>query len=312
MMASTFCELSDTGLVQVAGADAEAFLHAQLTSDVAGLAQARTQYSGYCTAKGRLIATLLLWKLEDSMLLQLPRGIAEDVRARLSRYVLRSKATLRVASSEYALFGLFGAEAAEALERLMPTVPPELHAVAAHQGMAATRLGGARYALLVPREHVGSAREALSTIAHEGNDAAWTRLDIEQGIAVITAATQEEFVPQMVNLDLIGGVSYSKGCYPGQEIVARTHYLGRSKQRMHRVQSEGPDPLAPGDRLYSAAFGTEQASGTIVTAIAVGSRYEALAVIQNAAIASGDIRWRSPQGMALAIQSLPYSIPGQA
>lgn len=309
-MTSNFCELSNTGLIRVAGADAEAFLHSQLTSDVVGLAKPRTQYGGYCTAKGRLIATVLLWKLEDFMILQLPQGIAEDVRARLSRYVLRSKATLSNASSEYAVFGVFGAEAAEALERLVPTVPPDLHAVAQHQGMAATRLGGARYAVLVPREHIRSAREALLTIAHEENDAAWRRLDIEQGIAVITAATQEEFVPQMVNLDLIGGVSYSKGCYPGQEIVARTHYLGRSKQRMHRVQSNSPDAMAPGDRLYSAAYGSEQASGTIVSAETTESGYQALAVIQNAAIASGDIRWGSPQGVTLTIQPLPYSIPG--
>ncbi len=311
MTASAFCELSDTGLVRIAGADAEAFLHAQLTSDVAALAKSHTQYGGYCTAKGRLIATVLLWKFGDFMMLQLPQAIAEDVRARLSRYVLRSKATLSNETSAYALFGLFGAEAAAALQALMSTVPADVHTVAEHQGMAATRLGGERYVVMVQREHVNSARHVLSSHAREDTDEAkWTRLDIEQGIAVITTATQEEFVPQMVNLDLIGGVSYSKGCYPGQEIVARTHYLGRSKQRMHRVQSNGPEVMAPGDRLYSTVYGPEQASGTIVNAVAAGNGYQGLAVIQNAAAASGDIRLRSPQGATLAIQPLPYSIPG--
>lgn len=312
MTNSAFCELCGTGLIRIAGADARAFLHAQLTSDVLGLKTPRTQYGGYCTPKGRLIATFLLWNLDESVMLQLPQRISEDVRARLSRYVLRLKATLSNATSDYALFGVFGAGAAQPLERLIQTVPPELHAVVEHQGIAATRLGAERYAIVVPREHAGSVRYTLSMLAREETDAAWARLDVDHGIPVITTATQEEFVPQMVNLDLIGGVSYSKGCYPGQEIVARTHYLGRSKQRMHRVHLNGSGAMAPGDRLYSSAFGVEQASGMIVNAAETESGYEALAVIQTAATASGDIRWRSPDGPALALKTLPYAIPTQA
>lgn len=308
-MTSAFCELSSAGLIRVDGADARAFLQAQLTSDVLGLPKPHTQYGGYCTPKGRLIATFLLWNLDDGVMLQLPQSISEAVRARLSRYVLRSKATLADAGSEYVVFGVFGAGAADPLQALIPAVPFDLHAVAQHQGLAATRLGGDRYAVLVARDRVQAVRQALATSMHEDTDAAWARLDIEQGIPVITAATQEEFVPQMVNLDLIGGVSYSKGCYPGQEIVARTHYLGRSKQRMQRVRLDGPEEMAAGDRLYSSAFGPEQASGTIVNAAATGNACEALAVIQNAALASGDLRWRSADGPLLAVQTLPYAIP---
>jgi len=112
-----------------------------------------------------------------------------------------------------------------------------------------------------------------------------------------------------VNLDLIGGVSYSKGCYPGQEIVARTHYLGRSKQRMQRVRSGDSRALAAGDPLYSAAFGPEQASGRIVNGAQSGNGYEALAVIQSASVASGDIHWGSLDGPQLTLKTLPYPIP---
>lgn len=307
---ASLCELSTAGLIRVSGADAQAFLHAQLTSDVAGLAKPGSQYGGYCTPKGRLIATFLVWNLDDAVMLQLPASIAEDVRTRLSRYVLRSKAAVSNATSEYALFGIFGVRAAEALQRLVPDVPAELHAVVQHKTATAARLGGERYVVLVPREHAAPVRQALSTLAQEEPETEWARLEIQHGIPVITPATQEEFVPQMVNLDLIGGVSYSKGCYPGQEIVARTHYLGRSKQRMHRVQLGGSHDLASGDRLYSPAFGAEQASGALVNVVKAGRGCEALAVIQTAAAESADIRWRTPDGPRLTLQTLPYTVPG--
>ena len=309
MASTTFCELNTTGLIRAAGDDARAFLHSQITSDVVGLERLRTQYGGYCTPKGRLIATFLLWNLDDGVMLQLPQSIAEDVRTRLSRYVLRSKARLTNVTPEYALFGVYGAGAAAALARVLPIVPPDLHAVVQHEGITATRLGGERYAIFAPRDHVESTRQAFLPVAQEDTNGGWARLDIEHGIPVITPETQEEFVPQMVNLDLIGGVSYSKGCYPGQEIVARTHYLGRPKQRMQRVQSTGSESMAPGDPLYSSAFGPEQASGRIVNAARAGSGYEALAVIQTAATVSGDIRWRSPEGPPLVLKTLPYAIP---
>jgi folate-binding protein YgfZ len=306
---AAFSELTDTGLIRASGADAHAFLHAQLTSDIAGLAALRTQYSGYCSPKGRLLATFLVWNVDDGVLLQLPRSLVADIRARLARYVLRSKVTLAEATASYSCFGISGANAAAALARLTARVPEHMDAIVASDGILATRLRGDRFMILVPAAQAPAIREVLATHAQEELQVAWTRLDIEQGIAVITAETQDQYVPQMVNLDLIGAVSYSKGCYPGQEIVARTHYLGRLKQRTYHIRSASP--LATGDPLYSTAFGAEQASGTVLNAAPESAAgYDALAVIQTAAVASADLHWKSLDGPALQLQALPYPIPG--
>ena len=306
---AAFSELTDTGLIRASGADALAFLHAQLTSDIAGLEAFRTQYSGYCSPKGRLLATFLVWNVDDGVLLQLPRSLAADIRARLARYVLRSKVTLADATDAYACFGIFGANAPAALARLPVRAPEHVNEVLASEGILATRLRGDRFTILVPADRAPAVREILATCAQEEPQAAWTRLDIEQGIAVITAETQDQYVPQMVNLDLIGAVSYSKGCYPGQEIVARSHYLGRLKQRMYRVRSSSP--LATGDSLFSAAFGADQASGSVLNAApeSAAAGYDALAVVQTAAVETADLHWKSLDGPLLELKALPYPIP---
>jgi len=301
--AAAFSELTETALIRASGADARAFLHAQLTSDVAGLPVPRTQYAGYCSAKGRLLATFLVWSLDEGLLLQLPRSLAEDVRARLAKYVMRSKVTLEI-TSDYACFGLHGADAHAA----WAGVPHGLHAVTSNARVLATRLTGERFVILAPAPDARAIRESLASRAHEEPRRAWEKLDIEQGIPVITPVTQEQYVPQMVNLDLIGAVSYSKGCYPGQEIVARTHYLGRLKQRMYAVRA--PAALQAGDPIYSAAFGAEQASGTIVNTVSEGDGGStALAVIQTAAVASADLHWKTIDGPALELLPPPYPIP---
>jgi folate-binding protein YgfZ len=306
---AAFSELTDTGLIRASGAEAQAFLHAQLTSDIAGLSVLRTQYSGYCSPKGRLLATFLVWNVEDGILLQLPRSLTADIRGRLARYVLRSKVTLADDTASYACFGVYGAEAPAALARMSARVPEHAAEVLAGDGMLVTRLPADRFIILAPADRAPAIRDLLTTSAQEEPQAAWRRLDIEQGIPVITAETQDQYVPQMVNLDLIGAVSYSKGCYPGQEIVARTHYLGRLKQRMYRVRSASP--LTTGDPLYSEAFGAEQASGSVLNAAPERTAgYDALAVIQTAAVASADLHWKSIDGPALQVHALPYPIPG--
>src|SRR5262249_20643493 len=131
----------------------------------------------------------------------------------------------------------------------------------------------------------------------------WDWLDIHAGVPVITLPTQEQFVPQMVNLDLIGGLSYSKGCYPGQEIVARTHFLGTLKQRMYRAHLGSGEPRA-GDKLYSADLG-EQASGTVVSAApAPEGGFDLLAAMRIASAKSGGMRWKTPDGPELELLPL--------
>jgi tRNA-modifying protein YgfZ len=304
-----FVELVDSGVIAFRGADASAFLHAQLTSDVAGLEPPRTQYSGYCTAQGRLLATFLVWRLPEVLLTQLPRELAEAVQMRLSRYVLRSRVELSNAEREYGLFGVWGEHAGELAAELAGEGPQAIHDTAGGEGVWVTRLPTARYLLLVGEARVSSVRAQLASRGGEQPAESWKALDIEAGIPEITRATQDRFVPQMVNLDLIGAVSYSKGCYPGQEIVARTHYLGRVKQRMYRARIVAQEAPGAGDPLYSSDFGSEQASGTIVSAARVApDAFEVLAVIQTVSAAGGVVHWKAPDGPVIEFRDLPYAV----
>ncbi len=286
----TAAVLSEYSLLRFSGADVQTFLHGQLTCEVSALQPGSSTYGGYCTPKGRLLATFLLWASADGYTMMLPTTLAEAIRKRLAMYVLRSKVTVEDITPDYACVGIHGADAAQQL----PAVPGHLHDVVTRDEVTVIALPLARYLVVKPRAQVNMAVD----------DAAWSALDIAAGIPVITPATQEEFVPQMVNLDLIGGLSFSKGCYPGQEIVARTHYLGKLKQRMYRASIAAP--AAPGAKLYCAELGG-QSAGMIVTAVPVAAgRHEVLAVMQTAHAQSAPYHLGAPQGPQLELLSLPY------
>ncbi len=294
----TAVALPQYALLHFSGADAQQFLHAQLTCDVAALRPGTSTYGGYCTPKGRLLATFLLWAGDTGYTMLLPAALAEAIRKRLSMYILRSKVNVADRTSVDNCIGIAGPDAAEQIAAYGGSVPQRLHDVTTTNAVSVIRLPVDRYLLTMPR-----AQSAATGTADAG---AWERLDIAAGIPVITPATQEEFVPQMVNLDLIGGLSYTKGCYPGQEIVARTHYLGRLKQRMYRAQMA--TAAAPGDKLYCAGFG-DQASGRIVaSAPAPGGSHEVLAVLQTAHAQSAPWHLGSLQGPLLTLLPLPYAV----
>ena len=300
-----YFELSDSALISFAGNDAAAFLHAQLTSDVLGLRAPSTQYSGYCSPKGRLLATFLVWRLEDEIVLQLPASLRETIQARLARYVLRAKVTVSDATSRYALFGVAGRGAAAATQATVGSAPAALHQVTGDSVVRATAIPLDRFLLLAPADHAPALRERLEAVCTRGESGGWRALEVEAGIPVITEASQDEYVPQMVNLDLVGGVSFSKGCYPGQEIVARMHYLGRLKQRMYHVRVDAAGDLPTGSPLYSPEFGAEQACGAILYS---GVSGEALAVLQKASAASA-VRYGAPDGPVVELLPPPYTLP---
>jgi folate-binding protein YgfZ len=285
--------LHQWSLLRFSGADAQAFLQGQLTCDVAALQAGNSTYGGYCTPKGRLLATFLLWLSAGAYTMLLPSALAEPIRKRLAMYVLRSKVKVEDLTPDLACIGVFGADAAQQIAALAGATPERLHGVAVRDGVTTIQLPSQRYLAILPRAQAGMV---------DGGEA-WAALDIANGIPFILPATQEEFVPQMVNLDLIGGLSYTKGCYPGQEIVARTHYLGKLKQRMYRAAVAAP--AASGDKLYCAELG-EQSGGMIVnSAGGADGRFDVLAVLQTA---HAQAAWHlgSLQGPVLELAALPY------
>jgi folate-binding protein YgfZ len=307
-MAAGFSELSSAGLISCRGADAIAFLHAQLTSDVAGLSPTRTQYSAYCSPKGRVLAIFLLWRGEEEALLQMPESVREPLQAKLSRYVLRAQVKIAGETAAYRVFGLWGAGARDTVVQLAGAAPAEVSEFVFAHGIRIALLEEDRFIIVTPVAEAAAVRNALASCAPEKPESAWSLLEVRAGVPIVVRETQDEFVPQMLNLDLIGGVSYTKGCYPGQEIVARTRYLGRLKQRTYRIHLCTGTPPEPGDKLYSAAFGPDQASGvTLYGAPAPEGGYEALAVIQMRAAQAGELKWKSSDGPTVGLKPLPYS-----
>ncbi len=289
----TAIALPQHALLRFSGPDAQNFLHGQLTCDLPALQPGSSTYGGYCTPKGRLLATFLLWADADGYTMMLPADIAGPIRKRLSLYVLRSRVKIEDLTADHAIIGIYGTDAAQQLA----TSPERDHQALTGDGVTIIRVPEKRYLKIIPGKQPDLA----------DGSAAWSGLDIAAGVALITPATQEEFVPQMVNLDLIGGLSYTKGCYPGQEIVARTHYLGKLKQRMYRISVDAP--AAPGDKLYCPALG-DQAGGMIVSAApAANGQSDALAVLQTAHARTAPYHLGTLQGPLLALQALPYTIP---
>lgn len=300
--------LEEFGVIAASGADAASFLHAQLTNDVANLAADAVQLNGYCNAKGRLLAVFTNWRGAEAIYLQLPREILPAVRKRLSMFVLRAKVTLADASDEWAALGLMGRGAGRLLQEAIGLPQPVHTSVAAGQARI-VRLRPSprideRFLLLVPARELADWLARLQA-AQRVDSAAWWWSQIDAGIPDVFAATQEKFVPQMINLEVLGGVNFKKGCYPGQEVVARSQYLGKLRRRMAIAHVEGS--AAAGADVY--ADGEVQPVGTVVmAATAPGGGMDLLFECPVDRVVAGVLRVGGPEGAALAVRPLPYEL----
>ncbi len=295
--AAALCRLEQYATLRVSGADAQSFLQNLLSNDIREADGAHAQYSSFNSAKGRMLAHFLIWQDGGDYLLQLPGSLAQSLRKKLSMYVLRAKVT--VTDSGLSSFGLIGAGA----EQLLPDACKDLPKMgcAKFDQYLAIRLDDARYLI--------SAAQTPDIHAENADGQYWHLLHLRAGIPDVFLQTQEQFVPQMVNLDLTGGVNFKKGCYPGQEIVARMHYLGKPKRRMYLAHVASTAAPAPGDELYSQSM-QEQSCGTIVNAaIAPDGGYDVLAVVQIESRTAGPVHMGSMQGPELSFGELPYAIP---
>ena len=307
MTRSVICELAHLGLIRFSGAEAQTFLHNQLSCDVAALAPGKSTYGSYCTPKGRVLATFLLWRSGEDFFMQLPSPLREPTQKQLSKYILRSKVRAADASAEWTLLGVSGKDAAALVQRAVGDVPRGVHDVINTQDAMVIRLPGDRYEIVAANKSPGII-ESLSNGAEKADPDYWDWLDIRAGVPMVLPATQEAFVPQMVNLDLIGGVSLTKGCYPGQEIVSRMHFRGTLKQRMYLANISGSDRPQPGENLYSSDFGSQSCGRIVNAARSPEGGYDVLAVIQIASAEHGDVHRKSTDGPALKLLPLPYSV----
>lgn len=301
-------DLSHFSVIQFAGEDSETFLQGQLSCDVRQALQNHAQFGSYCTPKGRMLATFLLWRNADGFQMQLPASLREAIQKRLSMYVLRSKVKVSDASAATVRLGIAGPGAAAVVAELGGVAPEDDYDVAQIGQVSVICLPGKRFELVMSPDDAPSVWQAMSKHCTPVGSGCWEWLDIQAGIPTVTTGTQEQFVPQMANLELIGGVSFTKGCYPGQEIVARSQYLGKVKRRMYRVHIQSDAAPQAGDPLFGQGP-AEQSGGMIVNAQpAPQGGYDALAVILNASLETGAVTWKTPDGPVLQLLSLPYSV----
>lgn len=287
--------LSHLGLIEVTGDDARAFLHNQLTSDVNHLASAQVQHSAWCTAKGRMQASFLVWAADGAYRLVLAADLEAATLRRLQMFVLRSRVRIASLSTTRLLVGVAGPQAAEILAAAGLPCPAAAMTVAAGDTVQVVALDGGRYLLAVAPQEVAELWHKLSLKARPAGTPVWRWLDVQAGFPLVTAATKEEFVPQMADFEKIGGVSFHKGCYPGQEVVARTQYLGKVKRHLYRIRSI--QALEAGTDLHSPD-NPDQSCGTVVSgAPSPTGGYEGLAVVQSNF--AGNVRLGSRDGPAV-------------
>jgi len=289
--ATVVVPLLDQALIRASGEDAASFLHNLLTNDIQNLPADGVRFAGFCTPKGRLLATFTIWHDGADLLLSLSADIQPAILKKLSMYILRSKVKLTDASAEVVLLGLAG---------------PQAKALASE--FAGIAVGEDRYFLALPVEAAMAVWPKLAAAAKPAGTAVWHWLEIAAGQPRVVAATQEAFVPQMVNMEVpaVGGVSFSKGCYPGQEIVARTQYLGKVKRRMYRARLDAL--LPPGTDVFTPEAGDQHCGALVTVTASPAGGYECLLVVQSSGAETGEIHLGSPTGPRATLIDQPYAI----
>ncbi|MBK7415512.1 MAG: folate-binding protein YgfZ [Dechloromonas sp.] len=279
--------LTHLGQILATGDDTKTFLHTQFTSDINHLGAEQVQHSAWCTAKGRMQASFLIWRDGDNYQLALAADLQEATQKRLQMFVLRAKVKLTSLNESKVLLGLAGPQAAEALANAGLPCPAASMTSAATNGIQILAIEAGRYIISAPFEAMPALWQKLSNKARPAGLPVWRWLDIENAFPLVTLATKEEFVPQMADFEKLGGVSFHKGCYPGQEIVARTQYLGKVKRHLFRLKSN--TPMQAGSNLYSPDY-PDQACGMVVSAAASpNGGFVALAVVQSNFAASAHL-----------------------
>ncbi|MBD9632334.1 YgfZ/GcvT domain-containing protein [Pseudomonas sp. PDM19] len=295
-----YTELNHEGILAVRGADAAKFLQGQLTCNLNYLNAEYSSLGARCTPKGRMTSSFRILAEGEGFLLAMANDLLDSQLTDLKKYAVFSKATLSDDSTQWARFGLSGADAV--LAELGLSLSGEADQVARVEGLIAIGLGQGRVELWASAERAATIADLLQThLPHaELND--WLLGQVRAGVGQVFGATRELFIPQMINLQAVGGVSFKKGCYTGQEIVARMQYLGRLKRRLQRLKLDGAELPEPGRELFSPVHSTSV--GEVVLAARAADGVELLAVLQDDAAADGNVRLGEDQPLRLL--DLPY------
>ncbi|WP_286913868.1 MULTISPECIES: YgfZ/GcvT domain-containing protein [unclassified Pseudomonas] len=299
-----FSPLSHEGILAVRGSDAGKFLQGQLTCNINYLSLEHAGLGARCMVKGRMQSSFRILPEGNGYLLAMASDLLEAQLADLKKYAVFSKATLSDESAAWVRFGLQQGDAA--LQALGLSVPASAGATVRHDGLIAITASAGRVELWVPADNAARVRETLATTLPEGSLNDWLLGQIRAGIGQVMGPTRELFIPQMINLQAVDGVSFKKGCYTGQEIVARMQYLGKLKRRQYRLALAEQQAPAPGAEIFSPTHGSSV--GEVVLAASTGQGCELLAVLSADAVEDDNLHLGSLQGPRLALLSLPYEL----
>jgi len=308
---SVVCDLSNQGLIKVHGEDAESFLQNQFTNDIRNVTIDTHQSTAWCSPKGRIIATFRVFKQADCYYLCLSHDLVEHVMKKLRMYVMMSKVTIEDVSKSMIHFGFAGKHVEDTLKEIIEGeggfIPTETSQTLSYKTSSILLLHSA-----IPRfEFFGELDDAkvlwdgFANKATQTSSEHWDYLNIRSGLPQISEASSESWIPQMVNYIAIGGVDFQKGCYPGQEIVARLNYLGKTKRRMYRILINTDQLPAINDSIVSE---NNAAAGKILNVVInPDGKAEALAILKIAE-AENKLTLATNNEATITMLDLPYSV----
>lgn len=309
---NVFADLSHHSLVAVYGEDAREFLQNQLSNDLRMVDAGHSLLNAYCSPKGRMLANFRVFQHGDTLYLRMPTAMVEATVKRLRMYVLRSRVTFEDTVDTFVVLGLSGPDAEAELARASGLTPPvEANMVVGNDHLVTIRVPGIhpRFELYAGFDMACRIWNALNVNCAPVGASAWNLLEIHAGLPTIYPQTTEAFVPQMANMQLVDGVSFKKGCYPGQEVVARMQYLGKLKRRMYLARVQTSEPPLIGQDLFDAGADDQSVGKVVDTEPHPDGGYSLLAVVQIASVEQGDVRLGDRNGPALEYQALPYPFP---
>ena len=303
-------DLSQYGLIEASGDDVIDFLQGQLTHDITAVTDNMGQLSAYCNPKGRILANFRIFKRFDHYFLRLHGDILEATLKRLRMFVMRSKVELLDSSDSLVRMGIAGQNAAKKLSSIFKMLPEKADEFSTEDEVTLIKLPGdfPQYEALGPFEKIKSLWENLQKDAVAVGENSWNLLTIRAGIPEIVAETVEAFVPQMVNLQAINSLSFTKGCYPGQEVVARMHYLGKLKRRLFLGSVESEILPVPGQAVLSTDESGQKIGQIVSASWSARQKAEILAVLQIEKAEKTELHLESSTGPVIQLLKLPYSL----
>lgn len=300
-------DLDNYGLIEASGDDAATFLQNQLSNDTQLVTEDNTQLNSYCTPKGRMLTVFRLFQMGDKYYLRMPKSLLEPVMKRLQMYILRSKVALRNTNEELRSIGVAGPGISDLLRSVVEVIPEKTDTACRRDPHYIIRIPGTeRFEIITTLESGKTLWTQLQDELQISGQDGWPLLDIVGGIPTVYPETVEHFVPQMANLHLVNGVSFKKGCYPGQEVVARMQYRGTLKRRMHLISLATDTPPIPGSQVVSVKDGKTHDAGEIVDARQINNHTSlGLAVLQINSL-DQPLHIGDHTGPPLKLLELPY------